>query len=216
MEPKSVTLDTVMSWKPCLKYSRGPVQLLFGGRGRLTARNILSMGIPPEDRVWAVLHPELLSKDDFYELGCRFVEKAEPFWRIWAEKNEPPHIRFPKLAVEARRRRIQGVTSDRDIFSLFCSSGDLVRSVSTKSAEEKKSSRNDIIVESRTTQAALRIIRSAAVLIQPFTSHGVAAHSVGSIAFETWEALGIVSTATECQKYWQVKIIKEYLEGTCG
>jgi hypothetical protein len=55
----TVTMDQVLSWEPC--YSREQIGTLFAGRERITALDVLSMDIPVEDHLWAVLREELIS-----------------------------------------------------------------------------------------------------------------------------------------------------------
>jgi hypothetical protein len=56
MKTKTVTVGDVMRWKPCWKYTRDYVKLLFDKRKRLTVADILSLNIRLVDRIWAASH----------------------------------------------------------------------------------------------------------------------------------------------------------------
>ena len=70
----SVTLEQVLSWGPC--YSDKKVAMLFAGRDSLTARDILTLDIPVEDRLWAVLREDMISAPVLHEFACWCAEQA--------------------------------------------------------------------------------------------------------------------------------------------
>jgi len=52
---KKVTVDDIMAHCPCEEYPRERVEELWGGRESLTLTEILDLGIPAKDRIWASL-----------------------------------------------------------------------------------------------------------------------------------------------------------------
>ena len=106
-----VSVDKVMSWEPCVEYTLERVTKLFGKRKTVSALNILDMDIPPEDRLWAVLHEELIPAPTLHELACRFAESAlraerkagrDPDPRSWA-------------AIEAKRAWLRGEITGKQL-----------------------------------------------------------------------------------------------------
>ena len=105
----TVTVDQVMSWMPCRKYSHNRITKLFAGREALSALNVLELDIPASDKLWAVLREEMLSAEALYEFACRVAEHAlmkerkdgrEPDLRSWA-------------AIAAKRKWLRGeITND--------------------------------------------------------------------------------------------------------
>ena len=50
-----ITVDMIMSARPCAEYSRSRVEDLWSGREALTAREIAGLEIPIDDRLWALI-----------------------------------------------------------------------------------------------------------------------------------------------------------------
>ena len=94
-----VTADGIMAMNPCSGYDRERVLKLWAGRDALTALDILDLEIPAEDRIWAVLHQELVPERDMYILACLFAEHAPLSWN----------------GIEAKRRWAAGQATDRDL-----------------------------------------------------------------------------------------------------
>ena len=105
------TIDEVLLWEPCEEYDRERIIDLFAGRETITALDILDLGISDEDKLWAVLRPELIPAPTLHELACRFAEAAlskersagrEPDPRSWA-------------AIEAKRAWLRGEATDEEL-----------------------------------------------------------------------------------------------------
>jgi hypothetical protein len=105
----SVTIDQVLAWEPC--YAHEEIVALFAGREQMTALEILDLDIPTRDRIWAVLHPELIDVIDLHGLACDFAERSmlserkacrEPDPRLWA-------------AIDAKRRWLAGEATDAEL-----------------------------------------------------------------------------------------------------
>ena len=91
---KTVTLDQVMSWHPCRDYTRDRIAGLFAGREGLSAIDILGLDIPAKDRVWSVLHKELMTLAQMRQFATACAERAirkvktvykDPAWNAWAD-----------------------------------------------------------------------------------------------------------------------------------
>lgn len=107
----SVTVDEVMSWHPCdPPYTREYVEELFAGRATITALDILDMDIPPEDKLWAVLRPELIPDPMLHELACRFAEDVLPLY-----EERYPNDNRPRKVIETKRRWLRGDATDEEL-----------------------------------------------------------------------------------------------------
>lgn len=111
MNKMRVTVDDVMLWGPCPEYSEERVRALFGRRKYMTASQILDLEIPAEDRIWAVLHEELLTDTQLRMFACDCAERVlrherrngnEPDGRSWA-------------AVRVSRRYARGLATDDEL-----------------------------------------------------------------------------------------------------
>jgi hypothetical protein len=107
----SITIDDLMSWNPCAEYPKARVNELFAGAERVTTLDILDWDIPAKDRLWGVLHEELIPAPLLHELACQFAEHAlvrerevgrEPDTRSWA-------------AIEAKRAWLRGEITDTEL-----------------------------------------------------------------------------------------------------
>jgi hypothetical protein len=108
-EPLSVTLDDILSWDPC--YDREDLEELAAGRERITAAEILDLPIPIEDRLWAVLRPELIPEPVLHEWACRCAERALKRER---EKGREPDARC-WAAIETKRAWLKGEATDEQL-----------------------------------------------------------------------------------------------------
>ena len=97
---KRVTIAQAMAWQPCgwdgpdngENYTEARVRQLFGRRKYMTALQMLNLDIPYEDRLWAVLHDELIEARIMRLFACDVAERAlrherlaggEPDSRSW-------------------------------------------------------------------------------------------------------------------------------------
>ena len=112
---KAVTIDQVMDWQPCEGYSREFVTRLFAGREQLTARDIVALEIPAEDRLWALLHPEFLTDAQMHALACDYAEQV-----VHLCGDDPR----PRAAIEAKRAWLRGEISDGDLAAAWAAAWD--------------------------------------------------------------------------------------------
>lgn len=108
---RTVTVEQVLSWRPCEPYRRGRIEALFAGRQELSALEILALDIPAEHRLWAVLREDLIAAETLHEFACRCAESVlyseraagrEPDLSCWA-------------AIEAKRKWLRGEITDREL-----------------------------------------------------------------------------------------------------
>jgi len=102
-----ITTDLVMRWKPCPDYPRKRIKKIIGDW--ITPESVFDLDIPPRDKVWVLLHEEIIPERQLHELACIFAERAlqreraagrEPDQRSWA-------------AIESKRKWLRGeITSD--------------------------------------------------------------------------------------------------------
>lgn len=83
---RSVTLDQILAWSPCPVYNRERITKLAAGRERFTAEDFAALPIEPADRLWCLLHEELIPARELRLLACDFVERAmrHTQWRFRA------------------------------------------------------------------------------------------------------------------------------------
>ena len=112
MKLKTYTVKDVMSWRPCYPpYDEEYVRKLFAGRRRVDALDILSMRIPYEDRLWAVLRPKLIPERILHEYACWCAK--------WTLKREREAGREPDPrsweAIRIKRLWLAGKVTDEDL-----------------------------------------------------------------------------------------------------
>ena len=107
----TVTIDDVMAWNPCEQYNRTRITRLFRGRECIGVLDILAMRIPAEDRLWAVLHEELIPAPVMHEFACQFAERALD--RV--ERDGGVVDPCSRAAIETKRRWLRGEASDEEL-----------------------------------------------------------------------------------------------------
>lgn len=107
---KTCTVVDVLSWGPCPDYTPEVVADLFAGRESLSVAEILDLDIPSDDRLWAVLRPEMLPEETLGELTCRFAEDVLPIY-----ESEYPGDNRPRHAIEVKRRWLRGEATDDEL-----------------------------------------------------------------------------------------------------
>jgi hypothetical protein len=106
-----VTVDQVMSWKPCERYTRELIEQLFAGRESLSAVDILKLDIPTEDRLWAVLREELIPAPVLHEFACGCAEQALLSERKAGREPDPRSW----TAIETKRRWLRGEAANEEL-----------------------------------------------------------------------------------------------------
>lgn len=80
---KTVSVDDIMRFGPCDPYDRERIEKLFAGREQVTALEILGAGIPARDRLWVVLHEELVPAQVLHEFACWDAARAAVRTAAW-------------------------------------------------------------------------------------------------------------------------------------
>jgi hypothetical protein len=74
-----ITVEQIMSWKPCQPdYPEALVRELVGD-GK-TPLEMLDLPIHPADRLWVVLREEVIPKRELGLLACDYADAALPIW----------------------------------------------------------------------------------------------------------------------------------------
>jgi hypothetical protein len=71
-----VDVSTVMSWNPCPNYTQEVVSGLFAGRDNLSEQDILALGIPQEDKFWALARNHFVDDRVLRLTACRAARRA--------------------------------------------------------------------------------------------------------------------------------------------
>ena len=74
MEEKRFTPETVMAWGPC--YKREKIAEWFAGRDSLTVADCLALSISDEDKLWCLLHPEVIPEKQIHKLALAAAKSA--------------------------------------------------------------------------------------------------------------------------------------------
>lgn len=107
----SATVEDLLSWEPCDPYDEDRIRTLASGRERWTAREVLRYAkIPPGDRLWVVLRPELLPVGVLHEFACQCAERVLPIY----EKRYPNDQRL-RTVIDTKRRWVRGEVSDEHL-----------------------------------------------------------------------------------------------------
>lgn len=105
-----LTVLDVLRMRPCEEYLRARIEELWAGRESLSPLEILDLAIPIEDRLWCVLHPNVIGERACRELACDFAERVLPIY----ESAYPGDAR-PRRAVETARRYLVGQATDNEL-----------------------------------------------------------------------------------------------------
>jgi ribosomal protein L12E/L44/L45/RPP1/RPP2 len=127
---KRVTVDEVMSWEPCEKYTRTRVTELFAGRKTVSAMNVLGMDIPADDKLWAVLHPEMIPEPALHEFACRVAHACLTARRKEGHKIDPRSWR----AIRVKRAWLEGKATDEALASARSAAYSAARSAESAAA----------------------------------------------------------------------------------
>ena len=96
-----ITPDTIMAWNPCEDYPRERVEQIIGNRK--TPLECLDLDIPPEDRLWLVLRPDVIPARELRLLACSFALEVLPLFEA-----QYPDDRRPRAAIEAAQGFARG------------------------------------------------------------------------------------------------------------
>lgn len=193
----AITIDQVMAWNPCSPYDREHVTKLFAGQEKMTAAEIAALDIPSEDRLWALLHTELVGERKLHELACEFAE------RVVHLCGDDPR---PRAAIEVKRSWLRGEASDEE----------LAEAIATAMAAAKNAAR---VADSDATWATIWAAWAAV-----WAAHWVAVRAVtwaamdaawavtkAAVSGATSDTADTADTAWAAEQDWQIARILESL-----
>jgi len=109
---RSVTIDEVMSFCPCLGH--GEVAVLFNGKKRMTLAELKLVPVDAlsyQSRAWLLLREEFLPVKTLHLLACSFAERA--LRRERKDGREPDKRSWDAICV--KRRWIAGKATDDEL-----------------------------------------------------------------------------------------------------
>ena len=109
---RSVTIDDVMSFCPCLRH--GEVAVLFNGKKRMTLAELKLVPVDAlsyQSRAWLLLREEFLPVKTLHLLACSFAERA--LRRERKDGREPDKRSWDAICV--KRRWVAGKATDEEL-----------------------------------------------------------------------------------------------------
>ena len=190
MTMKSITLEQFMEFDPC--YTEKQIKTIAGKKNNWTALDILNLKhIPSEDKLWAVLRPELIDDNIMHEFACRCAEGALKL----IDNPDPRSI----AAIKAKRDWIAGVISDDELDAANSAAWSAARSAASSAA----------------WSAAWSAARSAAWSAANSVASSVASSAARSAAWSAaWSAANSVASSAAWSAAWdgQIKLLIDMLE----
>jgi hypothetical protein len=122
---KTITVGEFLEFGPC--YSEERVRELAGDKERWSALEILALGIPAEDRLWAALREELVGAPILHEFACRCAERA-------LARIESPDPCLAAL-IAAKRRWLRGEATGKELRAARAAAWDAARDAAWYAAE---------------------------------------------------------------------------------
>jgi hypothetical protein len=105
---RSVTVEQVLAWCPCTKYTEEEIRELAAGRDSLTVDDFATLPILIEGRLWCMFHEELIPERELRLLASDYAAAA---LRCEQEAGREPDQRSWN-AVEMARRHARGEVGD--------------------------------------------------------------------------------------------------------
>ncbi len=101
-----ITIDQILEWKPCDPYrDRDYLYALMCGESFTSLEIAHFEKVPIKDRIWTLLHEEVIPGEKLYLLGCDFAEHVLHY------SDDKRSIN----AIEARRKWVRGEITDRQL-----------------------------------------------------------------------------------------------------
>lgn len=114
---KPLTVLDIMQMRPCYGHDR--VKELWAGRESLTPLEILNLNIPIADRLWAVMHHDVIGRRTCRILACDFASHVLPIF----ERDVPGDMR-PRRAIETALRYLAGDATKAELAAAGYAAGD--------------------------------------------------------------------------------------------
>jgi hypothetical protein len=111
---RRISVNQIRRWGPCSAqagqpYSRANLRKLFGSE-YITPLRLARLPIPVEDRIWVLLHTEVLGERALHELTCKF---AQHVLRVF--EKEHPNDWHPGRAIAFKRFWINNRATDEEL-----------------------------------------------------------------------------------------------------
>ena len=125
-----ITIDQVAAWGPCSDYQPERIRELFGRRKYMTLKQLIALDIPASDKLWCLLHEEVVPSPQLHLLACEYAERAllrereagrEPDPRSWA-------------AIDTKRRWIRKEATDSELLAAWAAAWEAARDAARDAA----------------------------------------------------------------------------------
>jgi hypothetical protein len=114
---KTITVENVIAFRPCDDYPESRVRKIAGDKKEWSALDILALEeIPAEDRLRAVLRPELIADRVLHLFMCEVAEGALAL-------DENPHP-ASTAAPAAKRKWLAGEITDEELAAAYAAARD--------------------------------------------------------------------------------------------
>ena len=158
---KQITIDDLESWGACYWYCKDRNLELTARCEAALPATLLEVAncdwVPEVDRLWVLLHPEVIPEKALHLLACEFAEAVLP-----AFESAYPDDTRPRDAITAKRRWVAGRLTDEELAAARSAAVSAARSAARSAAESAAVSAARSAVESAAPSAAWSAARSAA------------------------------------------------------
>jgi hypothetical protein len=113
---KYITVNQFMAWKPC--YKKKKIMSLIGKRKRLDVILLLKLDIPDIDKLWCLLHKEVIPEKELHLLACKFADHALKKER--KAGREPAKASWD--AIKAKKKWLAEKITDSDLLAAWSAS----------------------------------------------------------------------------------------------
>lgn len=189
----TITIDQLMSWKPC--YSRAQVEEIANGRTEMSVMDILRLDIPIRDKLWVVLREDVLGARLLCLVSCLFAEHVLPMY----EKAYPDDNR-PRQAIEVARRYADGNATDDELDAVRTVAHGAIMAFANIDARE---------AAWYAAQAAWATAFMGAREVAWYAAWAICHAAQHTIPDVTWAA---VNAAWAAERQWQVETLIKLLE----
>ena len=154
----TATIDDLLRWSRCEDWSEERIRAIAGRKKRWSALDVLALdSVPPADRLWVVLRPELIDERDLHELACRFAEHVLKNYesRFCDDR--------PRAAIAAKRAWLRGEIGNDSLSAAYDAVASAVASASY-ALSARYAARSATYAAELATYAARSAVMSAGVV----------------------------------------------------
>lgn len=122
---KTITLEQVMSWKPC--YDREKILRLSRGKTEMTIGEIIDLRfVPAEDKLWLLLKEEIIPARTLHEFAIWCAETALNRAKVTDERSWN--------ALKVKRLWLDGKATDKELAAAMYTAWDAARAAARAAA----------------------------------------------------------------------------------